>query len=668
MAKKPAPALNLVDRFVATLNPAAGLRRLQARAALAAAVPAYEAASPSRHRKFYNNAQSPNQLTQLSAIAIRAQARQLHRNHDISRGILRTMVNNMVGPQGIGIEPQPRRADGTIHEEYAAQLRTAWREFCLKPEVTGRHSMAKVQRLMALTWIRDGEAFAQELVGSVPGLTHGSRVPLSLEMFEPDLVPYDYQNVFPTGGSIEQGVERDAWGKPRAFYVYKRHPAEGVGVAYGTGDLKRVPADRVHHIALLDRIGQMRGVSEFASIITRLEDIKDYEESERIAAKIAAALTAYVKKVSPDGYQGAQTDENGEPISRQLSMAPGMIIDDLQVGEEIGMIDSNRPNPNLVTFRGGQLRAIAAGVGVSYSSAAKDYNGTFSAQRQELVEQWVNYATLTDEFVGQFLQPLWDTFVRVADISGVVRKPREVSEGSANDAMFLAQSMPWIDPLKEAKAYVELTRAGFASEVEVMRKRGVNPRDVLEQMATWRKLAAERELTLTSDGANSETAGKPEPQPDPTETAAAVAAASMQASAKAQAGQHSETMAMIAAMAAKQPAAPVVNVAAPATTLAFNSQSLEDGVKATLADLREVYKAQVEDMPININVAAAEAPVVNVTVDVPRAEAPIVNTTNEVTSAPAQVTVQHPTTATQRVERDKNGEILRTVTDYEVKP
>jgi len=668
MAKKPAPALNLVDRFVATLNPAAGLRRLQARAALAAAVPAYEAASPSRHRKFYNNAQSPNQLTQLSAIAIRAQARQLHRNHDISRGILRTMVNNMVGPQGIGIEPQPRRADGSIHEEYAAQLRTAWREFCLKPEVTGRHSMAKVQRLMALTWIRDGEAFAQELVGTVPGLTHGSRVPLSLEMFEPDLVPYDYQNVFPTGGSIEQGVERDAWGKPRAFYVYKRHPAEGVGVAYGTGDLKRVPADRVHHIALLDRIGQMRGVSEFASIITRLEDIKDYEESERIAAKIAAALTAYVKKVSPDGYQGAQTDENGEPISRQLSMAPGMIIDDLQVGEEIGMIDSNRPNPNLVTFRGGQLRAIAAGVGVSYSSAAKDYNGTFSAQRQELVEQWVNYATLTDEFVGQFLQPLWDTFVRVADISGVVRKPREVADESANDAMFLAQSMPWIDPLKEAKAYVELTRAGFASEVEVMRKRGVNPRDVLEQMATWRKLAAERELTLTSDGANSETAGKPEPQPDPTETAAAVAAASMQASVKAQAGQHSETLAMIAAMAAKQPAAPVVNVAAPATTLAFNSQSLEDGVKATLADLREVYKAQVEDMPININVAAAEAPVVNVTVDVPRAEAPIVNITNEVTSAPAQVTVQHPTTATQRVERDKNGEILRTITDYEVKP
>jgi lambda family phage portal protein len=661
---KTTPTFNLIDRAIAAINPASGLRRLQARHALASALPAYEAASPSRHRKFYNNTQSPNQLTQLSANAIKAQARQLHRNHDLSRGILRTMVNNTVGPNGIGIEPQPRRRDGSIHEEYAAALRKAWREFCLKPEVTGRFTMAKVQRMMALSWIRDGEVFAQELIGTVPGLRHGSAVPMSLEMFECDLVPWDYSNVYPTGGSIEQGIERDAWGRPRAFFVYKKHPAEGVGVAYGTGDLKRVPAERVHHLALLDRIGQMRGVSEFASIITRLEDIKDYEESERIAAKIAAALTAYVKKNSPDGYTGAQLDENGDPISRQLSMAPGMIIDDLAVGEEIGMIDSNRPNPNVVTFRGGQLRAIAAGVGVSYSSAAKDYNGTFSAQRQELVEQWVNYATLTDEFTGQFLQPLWDTFVNIADISGAVRRPSDVLPTDANDAMFLAQSMPWIDPLKEANAYVALTRAGFASEVEVMRKRGVNPRDVLEQLTTFRKQAKERELTLTSDGANSESKGAPEPVVDPAAAAAAVASATAQANA----GQHSETMAMIAAMAAKQPAAPVVNVAAPATTLAFNSQSLEDGVKATLADLREVYKAQVEDMPIIVNVAAAEAPVVNVQVDVPKAEAPIVNITNEVTAAPAQVTVQHPTQAVQRVERDKSGEITRTVIDYTTNP
>jgi lambda family phage portal protein len=380
-------AVNLIDRLVGYINPSAGLRRLQTRHALNMATPAYEAATPSRLRKFARDGHSPNQLTQQSATAVRAQARQLHRNHDISRGILRTMVNNIVGSTGIGIEPQPRRADGTVHEAYAAALRTAWREWCLKPEVTGRHTWPKVQRLMALTWLRDGEAFAQELLGPTPGLVHATAVPLSLELFEPDLVPYDYDQQLAIYAdkrpNVQQGIERNAWGQPTAYYVYKQHPGDGVGI--GFADLKRVSAERIHHVALLDRIGQMRGVSEFASIVARLDDIKDYEESERIAAKVAASLTAYVKKHAPDGYTGPQLDADGNPVPRSLGMASGMVIDSLQPGEEIGMIDSNRPNPNLITFRQGQLRAIAAGVGASYSSIARDYNGTFSAQRQELV-------------------------------------------------------------------------------------------------------------------------------------------------------------------------------------------------------------------------------------------------------------------------------------------
>lgn len=502
-------APNLVDKLVGWVNPRSGLLRLQARTALkqsVAALSPYDADTPARGRKFYTNAMSPNQLTQKSAIILRTQARQLHRNHDISRGILRTMVNNIVGPNGIGVEPQPRRADGSIHEEYAKALRDRYREWQLKPEVTGRHTNAKVQRLMALTWLRDGESFAQELVGNIPGLAHGTRVPFSLELFEPDFVPFHYSQSN-KGVTVSQGIERNAWGRPTAYYVYKTDPSESL--AASSADLKRVDASRVHHVALLDRIGQMRGVSEFASIITRLEDIKDYEESERIAAKIAAALTAYVKKNSPDGYSGPNTDAEGNTVARNISMAPGMVIDSLAVGEEIGMIDSNRPNPNVVTFRQGQLRAVAAGVGASYSSIARDYNGTFSAQRQELVEQWVHYATLTDEFVGQFVQPCWATFVRVCDMSGVVPRPADVVPGSEDDALYLAQSMPWIDPLKEAKAYQALVRAGFASEVEVLRKRGVNPRDMLEQVTAWRKEAKDRDLIFTSDGQYPESGGVP---------------------------------------------------------------------------------------------------------------------------------------------------------------
>jgi len=481
---------NPYDALVQFFAPQAALKRAAARQALAH----YEAAKPSRQRKFNRDQSSPNQLVSQGAIALRTQARHLERNHDIARGIIRSFVNNVVGASGIGIEPQPRNTDGSINTDYANALREAWKNWQKTPEVTHTYTFSQAQRVMCRTWLRDGEGFAQLLTGRVPLLDHGTLVPFSFEMFEPDLVPMDYND---EGNRIRQGIERNTWGKKVAYHVYKTHPGEPNGYTL-RGAMKRVPAANVLQVASLERMGQLRGVSEFASVITRLEDVKDYEESERIAAKVAASLTAYVKRGDPELYT-PQTDENGNPVARDLSLSPGTIIDSLAVGEEIGLIDSKRPNPNALTWRQGQLRAVASGVGASYSTISRAYDGTYSSQRQELVEQWVNYAILTDEFVGMFVQPIWEQFVLAAHLSGVVPMPQGMTIDQANDCLFIGQSLPWIDPLKEAAAWNSLVRDGFASEVEVIRKRGQNPRDVLEQIKEHRALCEAAGLVFDSN-------------------------------------------------------------------------------------------------------------------------------------------------------------------------
>lgn len=500
--------LNPVDRFLAWLNPESGLRRLQQRHALAGLVKmahrAHDASGPSRLRKTYADRLGPNGIVQQGARDLRAGARHAARNHDIARGILRTFTNNVVGPNGIGIEPQPRRRDGTIHEEYARAQRLLLRDWAKRPEVMHRFQLPKLQRMLAWAWGRDGEVFSQDLIGNIAGLDHGTRVPYSVELFEADFVPLDFHDA---SLNILQGIERNQWGRARAYWVYKGHPNEmTVAQVTDRSTLKRVDGWRVRHLASLDHISQSRGISEFASILNRLDDIKDYEESERIAAKIAASLTAYVKRIPPDGagYDDASVrkDEHGDAIGRDLRFTPGMVIDSLAVGEEIGLIDSKRPNPNVVTFRQGQLRAAAAGYGASYSSISKSYDGTYSSQRQEQVEQWVNYAVAADDFVGAWLQPTWETLVWVADTSGVLPIPRDVDPETADDALFTAQAMPWIDPYKEAIAWVLLARAGFASEIEILRKRGVNPRDFLEQVYQWRKETGDKGLVFTSNPAN----------------------------------------------------------------------------------------------------------------------------------------------------------------------
>lgn len=498
--------MNPIDKLVKFFNPAAALKRHAARTALAY----YEAAEPNRQRKFYKSRGSANESVQRGAIAVRTQARHLAKNHDLARGALRTLVNNVVGPNGIGVEPQPRRMDGTIHAEYAQELLEAFRDWCKTPEVTHRLPWSRLQRSMARAWLRDGEVFAQLITGIRQDLNHGSLVPFSLEAFEADIVPMDLND---SAKNIVQGIERNTWGQPLAIHVLKTDP--GSLSLPTTAQTKRIPWDKALHLATLDHIGQVRGVSEFASVITRLEDIKDYEESERVAAKIAAMLTAYVKKGQPDLYQAPDSG-----TQREISMQPGMIIDDLAPGEEIGMIDSSRPNPNLITFRQGQLRAIAAGLGGSYSSISKDYNGTYSAQRQELVEQWIHYAVLCDEFTGEICKPVWEQFVEAAHLSGVVRKPKDLKPGSHTDCLYIAQAMPWIDPLKEANAWSALVENGFASEVEAIRRRGGNPRDVLEQIADFRKKADELGVALKADPA--------EPEPQDNQVAVAMMAGNQQ--------------------------------------------------------------------------------------------------------------------------------------------
>jgi lambda family phage portal protein len=494
MARSPSTRLNLIDRAVAAIWPERGVSRLRSRIILAQ----YEAAKPSTQRKFRSTSGEPNLLPGNSAAALRNQMRYLERNHDISRGALNVLVNNTVGPQGIGVEFQPRLADGTIHEAYAAALNEAWRDFCRKPEVTWSYAMGGMQRLLARSLYRDGEVFGQHVEGPLSTLDHGTRVPYSVEMIEADLVPLDLDD---EARGIRQGIERDSWGRTRAVHLYRGHPEAGTALLTTRRDTKRLPAERMFHAALRDRIGQLRGVSAFASVITRIEDIKDYEESERIAAKVAAMITGYVKRNSPEGYDptGMETDEEGRLKPREMRLGAGTIIDTLAVGEEIGLLDPNRPNPNLVGFREGQLRAYAAGIGASFSSIARNYNGTYSAQRQELVEQWVHYMVLCDQFVSAILRPIVERFIRVADLSGAVPMPRDVKPGTHDDVLYIAPSMPWIDPAREVTAWLAAVQAGFASEYEVLRKQGKNPRDVLEQIDSWRKLAAGKGLVFNSD-------------------------------------------------------------------------------------------------------------------------------------------------------------------------
>ena len=445
----------------------------------------HEAIRPSRSRKIAMDHGSGNRIVGLDAKQLRDQARHLERDHDISRNALNTLVQNTVG-SGIDVIPAPRLPGGKIDRALATDLRQLWDEWWDRPEVTWTHDYGKCQDLLARSWFRDGEVMFQALTGPVRGLQHGTRVPFSLELLEADLLPLDFND---PSRNILQGVERNAWGRPVAYHVYKHHP--GDPDIYGT-ETKRVSADQLYRLALVDRIHQVRGLSVFASVIARLEDIKDYEDSERIAAKVAASLSAQIIKGQPEMYTGgalsaqvglAEGDDQRD--YRALTMRPGLIADDLLPGERVELIDSKRPNPNTETFRTGQLRAAAGGFGVSYSSLSLDYNGTYSAQRQELVEKWGGYHKVGEAFIALQVRPTWKEFVVANVLAGHIKVPRGWELRYLQAATYIRPVMPWIDPLKEAIAKGEAEDRGWQSPQQNTLLMGNEPDDVLTQTADW---------------------------------------------------------------------------------------------------------------------------------------------------------------------------------------
>lgn len=466
--------MDALTQLIAPLFPGWAASRMAARARLQQAQRYYDAVAPSNQRPRRGNIASADAVMDRAKGGLREYARWLDENHDLCVGILDDLVTNVVG-NGAGIEPMAVNArDRSDARDLNLILRQLWAEFWANPEITGEIPGPELERTTCRTWLRDGEMFAQHLTLPASRAPYASRIPYALEPLEADFVPFD---LIDPANRIVHGVQKDGWNRPVGYYVSKTHP--GNLLPGSRFDTIYKPVESMMHLKFVRRLHQTRGVSLFHAVLTRLDDLKDYEESERIAARVAAAFTAYIKKSSDAASPLSSPDSNG---GRNFEMSPGLIFDGLLPGEDVGMIDSKRPNPNLETYRNAMLRAIAAGTGTRFSSIAKDYNGTYSAQRQELVEGTCHYRRLFSYLRDRFYLPVWRRFVDASRAAGLIQIGRGIDLASVYQPEIRPPQMPWIDPLKELGAFEIATNNKFKSRQQVIRDMGGDPATVDAQI------------------------------------------------------------------------------------------------------------------------------------------------------------------------------------------
>ncbi len=433
---------------------------------------AYEGGKVNDFHKVVGSSSSPNGDMQNAGESLRNRARYFDENHDIVTGIFDTLVNNIVG-NADPIRPLVRNKDGSFNTEYNLKLKHYWRQWSVNPTICGQYTLMQALKMACRAWLRDGEYLTRIVKGPQ---SLNQIVPLSLELIEADYLPYELSIQKVGKNRVIQGVELNDRNMVLAFYLLKNAPDDFYDFkALSTTDTTRIPSEEIIHLKYVRRTHQVRGLTILHSVMLRLDDLKDYEESERIAARVAAAMTGFIQKagetqgtVQPDG-------------SRTFEMSPGMIFDNLLPGETINTIASNRPNTGLMDFRSAMLKAIAAGTNTNYSTISKNYDGTYSSQRQELLETKPAYEALRQNFVDSYLAPIWREFVSMLVTTGKV-PTSGIDLATIGEMETRGIDIGWIDPKKQADATAISIKAGITSRQQVIRDSNGDPETVFSEI------------------------------------------------------------------------------------------------------------------------------------------------------------------------------------------
>jgi lambda family phage portal protein len=441
---------------------------------------------------------------------LRDRSRQVARDNEWAVNAIQSIGNNVVG-EGIRLQAQVKQLrGGKLDERTNDLIEAAWEKWTQKQncDVRGVCSFEDIEKLLVNSTNESGEV----MVRFVTQVMGNSKVPLALELIESDQLDDTYNDILPNGNYVKMGVEKNQWGRPIAYHLFAAHPGDdGFQSVYQRYPRRiRVPAEEISHFFPMKRVGQTRGVPIMAAALMRLHQMAGFEEAEVINARATSCLMGFVQ--TPEGEMPHDdVDETGERVTE---FQPGA-FKQLGPGETINVPDLHHPNGQLESFIRANLRAIAAGSGLSYETISKDYSqSNFSSTRQALLEDRKNYRIIQKWLIRNFHQIVFDRWLDLAVLSGELKlKNYEQNPDLYKVCRWLAPGWSWIDPLKDVQANREAVRSGFKSISEVISENGGDTEEVFAQIRRERELAKEYGIVLDSDPAQIDNKGAAQAAP-----------------------------------------------------------------------------------------------------------------------------------------------------------
>jgi len=456
--------------------------------------------------------QSPNDEFGDNIINLRKLSRRMTLEDAHTKAYYEALVTNVIGEHGIMFVPKIRRgntSDTALNTKANTELKKAWNDWSKMPTVNQKGSWVDFQEQVLTTTSEDGECFVNVVVDR-----RVNQFGIAVEILDAALLDHEFnEDRRMRDGStvrIRQGIELDSFDRPVAYHFWNKYPNSKL--ERGTTKRERIPAldltkkglqgGVLHiHYSVNDRANALRGKPWLTPVMNWLARLNQYLDAELIAAVMASMTPGYITTPENDPTQYMEPTfknvnrdnltqgDDGElllpkgPEHEMVEMESGTFIK-LGPGETIEAPDFDRPNTALEPTAKLYLHAVAAGLGIAYSTLTADNSEeTYASGRLGVIQERDQWKRIQDWLARNLHMKIYEAWLRAALASNHMEGLVDRDPRSYMDVEFRPRGWKWADQLREVKSVIEQVKLGVMPPSIIANEFGYDYEETVAQTA-----------------------------------------------------------------------------------------------------------------------------------------------------------------------------------------
>ena len=393
---------------------------------------------------------------------------------------------------GTGLMLRSLHPDAAVREA----VEMAWADWCAECDVTGRLSWRALLHQAVTSLVVDGEILMREHPGDGP---HG----YSIELLDTMLLNVDKNEPLRGDSRTVMGVEMTARGRPTAYWLIE--PPRTPYGSYTTNSTTTLPvaADLVIHAFDASMPQMTRGVPWGFATLRRFQELREYDEYERGAAKLGAAVYG-VHRPSPHGSYDLNADPttadlapgtvertetetlpDGTTRERTIQEKPPLDLRDngvleLEADANFDLHNPTHPTSVYEAYVNANQQQAAATLGISYASLTGDLSkANFVSSRLGRLAERGTVLMMRDLIVERVALRVFRHWLDRAYLRG---KLPMVPLDELAKVEFVGPAMEHVQPRETADANHQRLEDGVASKGMILREGGHDPRKVFAEI------------------------------------------------------------------------------------------------------------------------------------------------------------------------------------------